>query len=228
MKKAFSLIELVVTIVIVGIVSMSFPLILRQTSANVAFAMQQEAILEAKTYMGTILSYPWDQNSTIIDNGNYRGIVVHVDSGDTLLEARGGHISGDLRRKIGVDEATNGSIGICGNDLRCKDRSSMNSFSGVKQELSVVLEENRSIDTILKITLTPTIGYVSDRPNSGYTYNGNNISFEFGQAPGATPTNIKRISIAASNTELDDPEIRINLRAYSSNIGEFQLDKKEF
>ncbi|MDR2342848.1 MAG: prepilin-type N-terminal cleavage/methylation domain-containing protein [Campylobacteraceae bacterium] len=232
-KKAFSLIELVISIVIIGIVSMSFPLILRQTSNNVAFAMQQEAILEAKTYMGTILSYPWDQNSLFIDNGNYKGIVLDIDTGDNLLRAsnglRPGHIVGDLRRKMQID-SINTTITICKNDINCIDKPSINQFNNSMQNLSVVIDgDQKNMDSILRLTLRSTINYVNDSLNpSNTTYNNDsNISFKFGQTV-TNPTNIKSILVSANNATRDGPEVEIVLRAYSSNIGEFQLISKEY
>jgi prepilin-type N-terminal cleavage/methylation domain-containing protein len=235
-NKAFSLIELIVTIVIIGIVSLSFPLILSQTSNNVAFAMQQEAILAAKTYMGTILSYPWDNNSVITEDGYSRGVVLNVSNstGNNLLAAsfvegssafRAGHISGDLRRKMKLDASGN-IIAPCNNLSLCVDKFSIDSFNNVAQILDVI-DGTKNIDSILRLTLTPTIRYVNDAPNSGYSYDSNNISFTFNGTAVDGPTNIKRISVEAVNTTAGDPKIKIVLRAYSSNIGEFQPAKKK-
>jgi prepilin-type N-terminal cleavage/methylation domain-containing protein len=235
-KKAFSLIELVVSIVIIGIVSMSFPLILTQTSNNVAFAMQQEAILATKTYMGTILSYPWDQNSIFVDGGNYRGIVLNVNTGNDLLKQnetlgdaayRRGHIIGDSRRRMMLDPAdlTN-AIAICetGN-ATCQAKPSINGFDNAKQNLTVI-DGTKNIDSILKLTLTPTISYVDDKPVAS-DYTDQNISFKFGESAPAS-TNIKRVSISATNSTAEGHEINIVLRAYSSNIGEFQLPPRDY
>ncbi|MDR0580440.1 MAG: prepilin-type N-terminal cleavage/methylation domain-containing protein [Campylobacteraceae bacterium] len=234
-KRAFSLIELVVSIVIIGIVSMSFPLILRQTSNNVAFAMQQEAILEAKTYIGTILSYPWDQNSLFIDNEAYKIIVLDVQGDNSLVVSGGlrpGHIVGDLRRKMAINNTTGNFITIC-NDNNCKDnpsiKQSMNKFNNSKENLTVVIEGNqKNMDSILSLTLTSTIDYVGDSPDYGSSYNDDNVTFTFGRTPIADSTNIKRVSVNANNATAGGPKVEVVLRAYSSNIGEFHLVEDKY
>ena len=55
MKKAFSLIELVVTIVVVAIVSLAVPNVIKQISTSNARSLTQESILNAKTYLGLIM-----------------------------------------------------------------------------------------------------------------------------------------------------------------------------
>ena len=60
MRPAFSMIELIISIVVMGIVVSSLPLILSQTEQSNTYAMQQEAILATKAKIGEILTYDWD------------------------------------------------------------------------------------------------------------------------------------------------------------------------
>ncbi|MDR1461050.1 MAG: prepilin-type N-terminal cleavage/methylation domain-containing protein [Campylobacteraceae bacterium] len=231
-KKAFSLIELVISIVVIGIVSVSFPLILSQTSNNIAFAMQQEAILETKTYMGIILSYQWDANSLFYDGIDRDIITLNVTTGNSKLKAipaiagsnvtyRSGHIVGVLRRKMKLDSAGM-AISPC---VASCDEPSVSSFNDddAVQNL-VVIDGTKNMDSILRLSMKPTIDYVSDDPTNidGNGYDNKNITFKFdfnGKAD--NPTNIKKITITTTNA--DDLDNKIVLRAYSSNIGEFQM-----
>ncbi|MDR0408440.1 MAG: prepilin-type N-terminal cleavage/methylation domain-containing protein [Campylobacteraceae bacterium] len=237
-NRAFSLIELVISIVVIGIVSASFPLILSQTSNNVAFAMQQEAILATKTYMGTILSYPWDENSIFNDGSGDEGIILNVDTGDTNLKGamvslldnatalRAGHILGDKRRKMKLDGGA--FIKPCFGNANCSSVSgfSMEAFNGKAQNLSVV-DGTKNIDSTLRFILMPTVSYIDDDLDSGDYSNTENITFKFNRSATGI-TNIKRVVITASSTNPGDPEVNMTFRAYSSNIGEFQLLSKAY
>lgn len=58
-KRGFSLIELILSIVVVVIISTSIPLVLKTTSELNQKAVTQESLMNAKTYMGLILKAPF-------------------------------------------------------------------------------------------------------------------------------------------------------------------------
>lgn len=58
-KRGFSLIELILSIVVVAIISTSIPLVLKTTSELNQKAITQESLMNAKTYMGLILKAPF-------------------------------------------------------------------------------------------------------------------------------------------------------------------------
>ena len=58
-KRGFSLIELILSIVVVAVISTSIPLVLKTTSELNQKAVTQESLMNAKTYMGLILKAPF-------------------------------------------------------------------------------------------------------------------------------------------------------------------------
>ena len=58
-KRGFSFIELILSIVVVAIISTSIPLVLKTTSELNQKAVTQESLMNAKTYMGLILKAPF-------------------------------------------------------------------------------------------------------------------------------------------------------------------------
>ena len=58
-KRGFSLIELILSIVVVAIISTSIPLVLKTTSELNQKAVTQGSLMNAKTYMGLILKAPF-------------------------------------------------------------------------------------------------------------------------------------------------------------------------
>ncbi len=67
-KRGFSLIELILSIVVVAIVSTSIPLVLKTTSELNQKAITQESLMNAKTYMGLILKAPFSNRIIKISN----------------------------------------------------------------------------------------------------------------------------------------------------------------
>ena len=58
-KRGFSLIEIILSIVVVAFISTSIPLVLKTTSELNQKAVTQESLMNAKTYMGLILKAPF-------------------------------------------------------------------------------------------------------------------------------------------------------------------------
>ena len=58
-KRGFSLIELILSIIVVAIISISIPLVLKTTSELNQKAITQESLMNAKTYIGLILKVPF-------------------------------------------------------------------------------------------------------------------------------------------------------------------------
>ena len=61
-KRGFSLIELILSIVVVAIISTSIPLVLKTTSELNQKAVTQESLMNAKTYIGLILKAPFSNS----------------------------------------------------------------------------------------------------------------------------------------------------------------------
>ncbi len=218
MRSAMSLIELVFTIVIMGIAVMSLPLILTQVQRNDTFAMQQEAILAAKAKIGNILTYEWDQNS--YDLTASRSFVLATVSPDTELDCnattlrRLGHVNADSRRKCSTTGASaSATIGADAGDGG--NLTDIDDFNGTSNPLTVTAGENAgTLDYIFNLKLSTSITYAADSA----TYNVSPVAFTFNPDNNATVTNIKTISVTVSGGDQN-----ITLRAFTCNIGESLL-----
>ena len=72
-RAGFTMIELIFSIVIVGLVILSIPLIVRQSNLNTLTAQNVIGYYNALTLMETIKSKPWDANNVadFVDSGEY-------------------------------------------------------------------------------------------------------------------------------------------------------------
>lgn len=203
MRKASSMIELVIAIVVMGIAVMTLPLMLEQTQKGNSFAMQQEAILVARTQIGDILTYPWDENS--IQDGVVGVLDVTSSAfGRYSEQRRVGHVRQDKRRKFFTNstQATT-TLGQEGSNYNDIDDFS----SGSSKELVILNEDTASgLGYKFDLKLNTTVSYVD------YNDSGLNTS----NSPLAS-TNVKMIELSIKDT--NDIMTPFKLRAYSTNIG---------
>lgn len=213
MRSAMSMLELVFAIVIMGIAVMSLPLILTQVQTNNAFAMQQEAILAAKTKIGDILTYEWDDRS--YDANASRSFVLDTANGNNNLNRVGtttqrvGHINADNRRKFFPTNTNATGIGT-------SSSTDIDQFHNQPTTIAATVETAGTLDYVFTaLTLTPTITYASDTatysntPLNNFTFNPDNAN---------AITNIKTIVVQVTGASQT-----ITLRAFSCNVGESTL-----
>jgi len=213
LRRASSMIELVIAIVVMGIAITALPLMLTRTQENNTFSMQQEAILAARTQIGDILTYPWDENSA------NNGYVLDTNSTNNNFERnstvrRVGHVVGNKRRKYSPTTLyADPTLGIEGSDYN--DIDDFNSAT-----VREVEETNGStitgLDYKFDFNMTTTVSYVSDTLTSPFI-------LEAPSSIAGITTNIKMIEL---HTQGDG--INFKLRAYSANIGNGELLRRDF
>lgn len=222
-RNGFSLVELVLSIVVIAIALMTVPLMLNQSSKSNQYALMQESILAARTKMGNVLSFKWDQNASDLNGSVVR--VVDVTDGAAALNRitysdqnrRKGHVKEDRRRRM-IDNETNASLGLEGTDF--------DDIDDFHNESSIVAPAGGGVEGKFDyldddLNLTVMVKYISDDIN----YSKQNLNFDFNvsSAPNfdAThSTNIKMIELNASSTNNDVPFL---FRTFSCNIGQSKL-----
>jgi len=221
MRRAASMVELVIAIVVMGIAVMSLPMILTQSQNSNAMALQQEVILATKTKLGYLLSYEWDVNSYDPTASVSRVLNTTASANadndfDTLTTRRIGHVVADTRRKLRDNNASptpdDGNAAWGSSALEDID-----DFDGKDENTTIASE---TMDYIFNLQLRPTINYVSDSA----TYTNQDITFTFDANTTFTnPTNIKMITVQSRDTSNN---VNIILRAFASNVGESTIMKR--
>lgn len=220
MRNAFSMIELVVSIVVMGIVVATLPIILLQTQNNLAYAMQQEAIMSTRAKIGYILAYDWDANAYENASGFTRVLNTNGTAANNAFDVvalstpprRIGHVQADSRQRLRDDlAAPTPKANFVANSNLSAGFPDIDDFDGIAENITIVATD---YDAVLPITLTPTIQYVTDNPSAG-NYNAQALAFTFTTAASGGITNIKMIQMRTTGDNID-----LTLRAYASNIGE--------
>ena len=231
MRKAVSLIELIIAIVVMGIAVMSLPLILTQTQSNNALALQQEAILSTKAKIGFISSYPWDQNSWDGTGSIFRVLDTSASpSADNAFATadirRIGHIQTDKRRRLwdvgNANRAPNNEVTAAPNENDIDDFDS--------HDDNITIADPTQMDYIFALTMTPEIVYLRDALSANNYLNSNTIQFDFNATNTETntsrPTNIKMITVRTVSQIGND--VNVSLRSFASNIGQSKISKRDW
>ncbi|WP_298947280.1 type II secretion system protein [uncultured Campylobacter sp.] len=198
MRRGFSLLELVVSIVVMGIVFLSIPTIIIQNAKNNTSAIIQQSVMDTKTRIALILKAPWG----CVNDTSLIGKPTPIFNGNP---------TDNFYTKNGISETDRRTFSAAsGNSClpptaTSQGEKSISWFNKKELEFTVNPESTTyNRDNILSATMKTKV--------------------ETQDMTGAAKNNIKVIEI--TTTAHASPDINIILRAYSSNIGDSPIIQK--
>ena len=224
-KRAIAMIELIFSLVIMGIVLMSAPMLIHQSIKSSNVALQQEAIAAASSQTAIILSMHWDEKNTqaghsfILDanSTSFKFPPAGLMQGGLPLE---GMRTFDKNNSKHPTISTN--FGTDANETTYIDFDDVDDYHNSDFGLMLFNDEKNTtadvgeyIDT--NISIKTTVRYTQENNVS------KNIITGFF-------SNIKFIKINLTSNQTDIPELEkdITFKAFSCNIGTYAIDGKEF
>lgn len=234
-RQAFTLIELIFAIVIVAIIVLSIPMMTQATSKSSEGSISQEAVFAASAKLMQTLSFPWDENSSdieqMLEGATVLSGVVKIPGGTASLDFNDTVCRpGLIARRCRTDEqGREVNVSNLGNDYTNFLIRGLDDSNGTSTIIATSSEGYKN-----RYTLVTTIGYVSDSEDSGMNeidYNASNPfggnSFVFSDANITTPTNLRLVTVSIYKTgDLVTP-VSV-LRAYGANIGEIKPTKRTY
>jgi len=218
-RKAVAMIELIFSIVIMGITLLTIPMITAQSVKSGESAMMQESIAAVASQMQMILSRHWDEIDADPSLGSRRPI---LRTASTNFDTKAGlNINGrtDKSNGIELDASSAASFADGGNN-------DIDDYNGVTTTLSVVDPTTTSTGDYIDVNviMTSAVNYSDDTitlaPIATFNYNPNGAGM-------GTTTNIKRVSVTLTSTEPTFANKNIQLNAFSCNIGAVTPDKTD-
>jgi hypothetical protein len=233
-KKGIAMIELIFSIVIMGIVLSSAPMLVSQSTSSSLVAFQQESIAIVSSHINTLSTYAWDEENTNLKSPNS---LLNVASGNTeLLQQDGTTKRGsayaltfaanrlrrysDVNISLAVDAV--GTLGADGNLTVIDTDDDIDDF--IVNPLVLINDgtgnqANQGEYMDSDITIATTVTYGFDQASS-YT----NVTgvFAFSQPftnNGIAEDNIKLITVTLTTNEASLSDKNIALRAFMCNIG---------
>ena len=138
-RLAFTLIELIFAIVIIGISIMSLPLMNRVASDGVEVSLAQEAIYAASAELMSISSYYWDDLS-VSDTTSALSRVIDINKSNSIIRCENNSSSSRYRLRLGhISQPLH---------RRCLDTNTTTLINGAEGlNAAVVSDKNLSINS---------------------------------------------------------------------------------
>lgn len=212
-NNAFTLLEVIFAIVVMGIIVVSLPRIMSSNQKGIDTTIIQEAIFGASTELNQALSYRWDENSRD-DILNPNGLAYVIETGDCDNNAssptyrlRPGHINQPLHRRC-LDSNATAPTAQASFDIEVSD-------GGVLDDVDDINTSSKPIF----LNAGSSTGYKQDY-TSVFSINYANIG-----DINASDEDAKLITITVS-----DPNgvIVTRLRSFTVNIGEVDFYKRTY
>ena len=216
-RKAFTLIELIFAIIIMGITVVSVPVLMSSNTKGFDATIIQEAIFAASAELNQVLSYRWDENS--IDKNidpNESGLANVIETGDcsTTTRLRPGHIQQPLHRRC-IDNNTT--------------TPTLEAYFGLdNNETNATADDIDDINQNSKEMFIDSSGATATGTKSGYKHayqSDLNITYKAIGTVSKASQNAKYIEIIVTN---DSGDVVTKLRSYTLNIGEVDFYKRTY
>jgi len=225
-RNAFTMIELLFAIVIISITMLTLPMMMQIDAGNQEDALAQEGIILTSTKIAQVLTFPWDPVSSpggaimtlsqVLDTANGDADLTRVAGTDFRL----GHVTEKLRRRLSPVSAPRTASVIGGNVV---PETSINDFNA---DVDNIGGAGGTYAYKKQWRLNTTVTYVDDTA----TYSDNNVAYDLPIVGVANPTNIKMVTVLATDVTPGIPGVprQVRLRSYSSNIGEQEFYKRRY
>jgi prepilin-type N-terminal cleavage/methylation domain-containing protein len=235
-RKGFTLIELIFAIVIVAIIVLSIPMMNLINAKATEGSITQEAVFASSAKLMQTLSFPWDENSSdieqIMEGATVLSGVVKIPNGTTSLDFNNTVCRpGLIARRCRIDQ--NGwevNVSELGNDYTSPLVRGLDDANGT---FAMVNNATSSEGYKNQYSMTVDVAYVSDNTDSAGGAIDYNASIPFGNyfvfsnTVSANKTNLRLITISTFR-----PDDAINpvtvLRAYGANIGEIKPYRRTY
>lgn len=236
MKKGFTLIELIFTIVILAITTMAIPRIVAQTTELNALAIKEELVYNAKAFMSRISKAQWDSayaaDASCGGDASCMDRILTVtpgvdDSGNSTKEVRPGILPEASRRGISSQApATKKQFGRNGISFGGGRYNDIDDFDRFTTDITVgnLVGSSSRGDFILNTRINVDVDYVAEPFSAAEYATGTDIRGVLSDQPSnGAYTNIKMVRVAA--TDLNDAVAKdgtaksVVLKAFLSNIG---------
>jgi len=212
LKKSFSLIELIFTIVIIALIFTTIPKIVYTTNQSFKTILKEDGLFNMMSKIMDISFKSWDENNTrhtdILLTGNNN--ILECNSSANPPIRVGGFYSGDLYSRICKNSYDVSHIGSDVGEIDKTYYDDTDDYNGTN--------ENATKDGNTRYILYITNGYSNEWNQNNYT--DDTLKFTFSNNQTSTHTNIKLTKVILYDSKYDKNVS--NSRYWSANIGQIR------
>lgn len=205
MQKAFSLLEVVLAIVVIGIAVSAVPFVINSGSQGVSSLVSQEAVASTRSKLADILEYQWNSG---MDSGNIaNGAILRTGDTSSVDDTY-------INRKIMLTDSV-GGVWVVAEDIMKYDSNSsysLNQFNNYED--STTINDNAIVQKgLISLNSKLSVNYVRPEVKSTANAQVKHVEFNLKQVTGTTDA-----LLLDFNTTFEGDN-SVVLRAYSFNIG---------
>jgi len=219
MKRSFSLIELIFTIVIIALVFTTIPRIIYTTNESFKFTLKEDGIFNMMAKMMDTSFREWDENDTtsydILLTGNSN--ILECNSSKKPPIRIGGFYSGYNYSRICPHNLYVSHIGTDLNENSEEDYDDVDDYNNI--------EDNATKKGKTRYILYISNGYSDEWNSSDYNYNNYSLDFTFSNTQNKDKSNIKMTKITLYDKKYD--KNISHARYWSANIGKIGYIESE-
>ncbi|RLA59410.1 MAG: hypothetical protein DRQ78_10650 [Epsilonproteobacteria bacterium] len=213
-RPAIAMIELIFSIVVMGIAILSVPAIISVSNNSGAVTTNQESISEASSHLQLIMTALWDENdfnnsSPILVDGGVAGVEFPGMVGRTDLDTNGSIFAPSTPGALGID---NPADDLNPNDIDDYDGNDFNVTLYNAETASIEAGNYLDQDVIIQTS----VDYGSDITTASSIINN-----PFSTVVAASATDVKIISVTLTSNNIASKDIRVS--AFVCNIGAFTI-----
>ena len=209
MRKSFTLIELIFTIVIIALVFTTIPKVIYSTNLTIKFTLKEDGLFNMMSNMLDITTQEWDENDTthydILLTGNSN--VLECNSSANPAIRIGGFYSGDLYSRICPNSLYISHIGPDTGENSEEDYDDIDDYNGT--------ESNATKNGNTRYQIYTNVSYVSEWNKNDYNYNTQTLNYKFSTT--STKSNIKFIEDTLHDNKYD--KNISHAKYWAANIG---------
>ena len=205
-SKSFSLIEILVSLIVIGIVATTFPIILQTTVQSSKNISREEIFYQEFSLLNLINSLYFDQNNTVGDN-YYKEL--NATKGDINLLIH--KYSNNEYNTIGKHQMDNNEFRSGSNLTVSHIGIDKGEIEGNDSTYNDIDDYNETLTSFGRLTLVVHVKYIDDNAS----YDKNDFNFTFHYSGVKHNSNIKLITVSVKQGSNE-----INLSYPAMNIGE--------
>lgn len=215
MRKGLTLIELILSMVIIGIVFTVIPRLIMSMNQSTQTTLKEEAMYNAMAQIGMVLNLPWDNNNT------QNSQILSVNAGNTAYECNttsgyriGGFIGGRNCITPPFSSYAAGAIGQEGDGLK----NDIDDF----HDTNITADKNCSGTVLGLFRIGTTVTYINDPAATGII-----VLNATDQAPNQTNTKQILIRVGYGPNSKQSGCIT-SLEYHAFNIGHIQINSRNW
>ena len=231
-KRGVAMIELIFALVIMGIVLLSAPMLIQQSTKSGFVAIQQEAIAATASHTQLLLAKYWDEADA--NNSIGTAPIITLNSPQAGSPFNLGGTNNIIGRTIAIGglPIPASAIGTDINEINSSSYDDIDDYNGLPLHLTIFKNEATTtsagdyIDQNVTITTSVTFADEGVVPLIGNTVNAGNSIYNSDVSTTGNDSNIKfiKVNLTSNNTNVAELNKSITLNAFSCNIGTYNLE----